>query len=71
MEITWWGTAGFRIKTGKKVVLLDPYLSRNPDAKPRQYLKPEEIQQVSSYILSLQGTDPPNAKAPEGELYEL
>jgi len=37
----------------------------------KDQLKPEEIQQVASYILSLQGTDPPNAKAPEGELYEL
>jgi cytochrome c oxidase cbb3-type subunit 3 len=28
-----------------------------------------QIQQVASYIVSLQGTNPPNAKAPEGELY--
>ncbi len=33
-------------------------------------LKPEEIQQVASYILTLQGTNPPNAKAPQGELVE-
>jgi len=34
-------------------------------------LRPAQIQEVSSYILqSLQGTDPPNPKAPEGELYE-
>ncbi len=32
-------------------------------------LSPEQIQQVASYILSLQGTNPPNAKAPEGEKY--
>jgi len=35
----------------------------------KDQLSPTEIQQVASYILSLQGTDPPNAKAPEGELY--
>jgi len=35
----------------------------------KDQLKPEEIQQVSSFILSLVGTNPPNAKAPEGELY--
>ena len=35
----------------------------------KDQLPPVEIQQVSSYILSLQGTNPPNAKAPEGELY--
>jgi cytochrome c oxidase cbb3-type subunit 3 len=28
------------------------------------------MQKVASYILSLQGTNPPNAKAPQGELYE-
>ncbi len=33
----------------------------------QQKLKPDEIQNVSSYILSLQGTNPPNAKAPEGD----
>lgn len=33
-------------------------------------LKPLEIAQVASYILSLQGTNPPDPKAPEGDLYE-
>ncbi len=32
-------------------------------------IKPKEIQQVSSYILTLQGSNPPNAKDPEGKLY--
>ncbi|NQV37920.1 MAG: c-type cytochrome [Candidatus Marinimicrobia bacterium] len=32
-------------------------------------LTPEQIHNVASYILSLQGTNPPNGKAPEGELY--
>lgn len=32
-------------------------------------LSPEKIQNVSSYLLTLQGTNPPNGKAPEGELY--
>ena len=30
-------------------------------------LRPSEIQQVSSYIISLGGTNPENPKAPEGE----
>ncbi len=30
---------------------------------------PKEIQQIASYVLSLQGTSPPNAKKPEGQLY--
>ncbi len=34
-------------------------------------LKPEEIAQVSSYILSLNGTTPADPKEPEGELYEV
>lgn len=32
-------------------------------------LKPTQIQQVASYILSLQGSHPQNPKAPEGDLY--
>ena len=30
----------------------------------------DEIQELASYILTLEGTDPPNARPPEGELYE-
>ncbi|UBM58551.1 c-type cytochrome [Marinilongibacter aquaticus] len=33
-------------------------------------LNPLQIQKVGSYILSLQGTNPPNAKEPQGETYE-
>ena len=32
-------------------------------------LTPKDIQKVSSYILTLQGTNPPNAKAPQGEIW--
>lgn len=32
-------------------------------------LSPVEIHAVSNYILSLHGTNPPNAKAPEGEIW--
>lgn len=32
-------------------------------------LSPSEIQSVSSYILTLEGTNPPNPKAPQGEKY--
>ena len=34
------------------------------------HLKPSEMHQVASYILSLQGTNPPNPKEPQGELYQ-
>ena len=32
-------------------------------------LNPRQMQEVSSYILTLRGTNPPNPKAPEGVLY--
>ncbi len=32
-------------------------------------LSPEKMQNVSSYLLTLQGTNPPNGKAPEGDLF--
>jgi len=36
----------------------------------KTYLKPEQILDVSSYIASLRGTSPKNAKAPQGEKVE-
>ncbi len=36
----------------------------------RAFLKPEEIIQVASFVQTLQGTNPPNQKAPQGELVE-
>ncbi len=33
-------------------------------------LRPADIQRLSSYILTLQGTNPPNPKEPQGELYQ-
>lgn len=35
----------------------------------KEALKPKEIQELASYILTLKGTNPPNARPPEGELY--
>ncbi|MCB0732778.1 MAG: c-type cytochrome, partial [Ignavibacteriae bacterium] len=32
-------------------------------------LDPTQMQEVASYILTLRGTNPPNQKAPEGDLY--
>lgn len=34
MIIIWYGTAGFRIETDGRVLLIDPYLSRNAEARP-------------------------------------
>jgi cytochrome c oxidase cbb3-type subunit 3 len=33
-------------------------------------LRPADMQRVASYIMTMQGTNPPNAKAPEGERYQ-
>ncbi|MDW3652027.1 MAG: cbb3-type cytochrome c oxidase N-terminal domain-containing protein [Bacteroidia bacterium] len=33
-------------------------------------LKPLEIQQVSSFIMNMEGTNPPDGKAPQGEIWE-
>lgn len=36
----------------------------------RGTLKPEEIIDVASYVLTMHGSNPPNARAPQGELVE-
>ena len=33
-------------------------------------LNPREMQEVASYVLSLQGTNPPNSKPPQGEIWK-
>src|SRR5690554_2120040 len=35
----------------------------------KQQITPSDIQKISSYIITLQGTNPPDAKAPEGDKY--
>lgn len=52
MELTWWGTAAFRIKTGGKVILIDPFVSRNPEARPQQYLQADNIREGDLIFLS-------------------
>lgn len=52
MEIQWLGTAGFRIQTRDACFLLDPYLSRNPDAEPRQPLAPKDLAPASHIFVS-------------------
>jgi len=34
-------------------------------------LRPSEMQSVASFIMTLEGTDPPNQKDPEGEIWQL
>jgi len=52
MEIQWLGTAGFRIQTRDACFLIDPYLSRNPDAAPHQPLVPKDLAPASHIFIS-------------------
>jgi L-ascorbate metabolism protein UlaG (beta-lactamase superfamily) len=52
MELTWFGTAGFKIKTNKHTILIDPYFSRNAKALPNQSLKPSDIQAADVILIS-------------------
>lgn len=52
MELTWFGTAGFKIKTAKHTILIDPYFSRNDKALPQQSLKSSDIQAGDVILIS-------------------
>jgi len=52
MELTWWCTAGFQIKTGDQAFLIDPYLSRNATARPPQSLAPSDIPRADQVFVS-------------------
>jgi L-ascorbate metabolism protein UlaG (beta-lactamase superfamily) len=43
MKLAWMGTAGFCLDTTQNTILIDPYLTRNQNAVPRQKLKVEDI----------------------------
>jgi L-ascorbate metabolism protein UlaG (beta-lactamase superfamily) len=50
--ITWYGTAGFRVETGGRVFLLDPYLSRGAKARPVLPFGPERVTEGREIFLS-------------------
>ena len=52
MEITWLGTAGFQFQTGENRFLIDPYLSRNTTARPKQALGPSDISGADQIFVS-------------------
>jgi L-ascorbate metabolism protein UlaG (beta-lactamase superfamily) len=43
MKLQWLGTAGFKVETDNQVFLVDPYLTRNAKATPRQSMQPREL----------------------------
>ena len=52
MELTWWGTAGFQVKTGDHLFLIDPYLTRNAASRPRQTLTPSNVTAADQIFVS-------------------
>lgn len=52
MNITWYGTAGFRVETGGRVLLIDPYLSRGEGARPKLPFGPEGVTEAGEVFLS-------------------
>ncbi len=52
MKLQWLGTAGFRFEAEGNAILIDPYLSRNPSARPVQDLSPEGLGPVSHIFVS-------------------
>ncbi|MDD1777740.1 MAG: MBL fold metallo-hydrolase [Candidatus Helarchaeota archaeon] len=52
MKLTWWATAGFEVKLDDTTILLDPYLSRPPNAEPKMELEPDDIIKANYIFLS-------------------
>ncbi|MEW5725235.1 MAG: MBL fold metallo-hydrolase [Thermodesulfobacteriota bacterium] len=52
MQITWLGTAGFKITTGGDSFLIDPYLTRNKKARPVQTLGPRDLGPAGRIFIS-------------------
>lgn len=52
MKLTWFGTAGFKIESGQHTLLIDPYLTRNHKALPKQALKPSDIQTADQILIT-------------------
>ncbi|MDY6795247.1 MAG: MBL fold metallo-hydrolase [Actinomycetota bacterium] len=43
MRMRWLGTAGFEMRSGETFILIDPYLTRNAEARPQQSLTPQDL----------------------------
>lgn len=55
----------------KNIFTTVKYGAKNGMKSWKDELNPVQMQQVSSYIKTLQATDPPNQKEPQGDKYEL
>jgi L-ascorbate metabolism protein UlaG (beta-lactamase superfamily) len=50
--LQWLGTAGFRIEHADKVLLIDPFLTRTPKARPVQELRPADFADADLVFVS-------------------
>ncbi|MDI6874869.1 MBL fold metallo-hydrolase [Candidatus Solincola sp.] len=52
MRYRWLGTAGFELLSGRTSILIDPYLTRNPRARPEQPFRPEDLGHAEAIFLT-------------------
>lgn len=52
MRFRWLGTAGFEFNGNGKTLLIDPYLTRNPRAFPRQGLRPDDFRHAEAVLVT-------------------
>ena len=52
MQLRWLGTAGFEVISGSTSILIDPYFTRNPEARPRQDLRARDFPGARAVLLT-------------------
>ncbi|MDI6830019.1 MAG: MBL fold metallo-hydrolase [Actinomycetota bacterium] len=52
MWLRWLGTAGFEVTSGDVSLLIDPYFTRNPEARPRQALRAGDFPHARAALIS-------------------
>jgi L-ascorbate metabolism protein UlaG (beta-lactamase superfamily) len=52
MRLRWLGTAGVEFESGDTTILIDPDLTRNPQASPQQPLDPSDFMHVNAVFIT-------------------
>ena len=52
MRLRWLGTAGVELQSGDTTILIDPDLTRNPQAMPQQPLDPSDFMHVNAVFIT-------------------
>jgi L-ascorbate metabolism protein UlaG (beta-lactamase superfamily) len=52
MQLRWLGTAGFELISENTSVLIDPYFTRNPQARPEQKLGPSDFSHAKAVFIT-------------------